>query len=199
MNAITLTESLSLQPTARPDDVPGEAACAPRPQDPPARAAAPAPLYLGYPAGVLQHAGEAHGAFVQQVLKLRRDAQGDQARLLVAALAQAAEAGCLGPQELRGLQALATVPAMADAAARLARCREVQQQLMRLGAAPLAMTIAAIACDSAAAALQQALPIGEDILGAVVGGILGAAFGNPFIGAVVGAALLSSAAFNPVR
>jgi hypothetical protein len=188
MSATSLPESLALQTPAQHAATAAEPPCASH----------EAPLFLGYPAGALQHAGEAHGALVQQVLALRREAAGDPVRLLSDALQLAGAAGSLGPRDLPVLLAIAPAAAMTDAAERLSLCRSVQQRLMRQGAAPLALHIAAIASDSAAAAMLQKLPVGEDILGAVIGGVVGFAFGNPLVGAIVGAVLLSSAEFNPL-
>jgi hypothetical protein len=144
-------------------------------------------------------AGDVHAVFLEEILRLREQSEGDYGVLVPRAVEELHATGAIGADEADALSGLGEATAAETGEETLAECREVRRRLVRSGAGPTALAISSIACDSAASSLVLAVPVGEDVLGAVVGAGIGSLFGNPFVGAVVGGLLLSSAEFNPVN
>lgn len=138
-------------------------------------------------------AGDIHGIFVKEILRLRQESTGDYAIMIRQALRELVAAGCVSPAENEMLSGLADAASVDDKVEAAAVCRKVHQGLIRLNASATALAISGIACESAAASMILAIPVAEDILGAAIGAGVGLIFGNPFVGAIVGGALLSSA------
>lgn len=141
-------------------------------------------------------AGDIHGALVHRLVSARRNAGKNVSSLLSAQIAELAAHGHLRTGELSAMKNIvATITASKKIGESLPQLRQIHQSLVEQpGSSGLALAISSIAVDSVVAFLAGAGDtVAQDVVGAVAGGLIGALFGNPLVGAIVGGVLLSSA------
>ncbi len=140
-------------------------------------------------------AGELHGFFVKKVLDARRDACGDDGRLIRQFLGELQIARVVSTSEARHLALLTEIASNPEKPARLAQACDLHNRLLADNAGTAALAISSIAVNSACTAIFADVDVVGDIVGGIVGGLVGSLFGpkGTIIGAVGGAVLLSSA------
>ena len=156
--------------------------------------------FLGAPfSSVKMSAGDLHLVGVQTIIAFRKNYKGDYSKMLPALVTELCSLQTVNKAEAAILNRLPEILVPKEMTQALVVANAIRQSLLSIDAGIMALAISSIACDSVMASLQYAVPIGEDILGALVGGAIGSLFGNPFVGAVAGAILLSSAEYNEAR
>ena len=138
-------------------------------------------------------AGRIHHDYVARILEVRSRNPRDQAAVSQTFLKELRETGGITESEYELLAKLPSAFAKGSGERRVAVAREVHSELRASRAGPLAQGVASIAVDSASTALSLNIDPEADLVGAVVGGLIGAALGNPWVGALAGAIILSSA------